>query len=100
MDPKDLAQFMSGGTARPVSHKVCVLYEPDSGRIRHIHQVVTLQGGTESPESDIEQSTRKHLVRRDGEAELHALLLDAAGLNLARKHRVDTKRKHLVPIDD
>ena len=52
-----------GGTIPVKSSRACVVYEADSGEISHIHEVVTLEGGQEPTEAQIEADVTEMLKR-------------------------------------
>jgi hypothetical protein len=39
------------------SSKVCVLYDPEDGRVVHVHGVTTIRGGKEVSDVELEQRT-------------------------------------------
>lgn len=42
------------------SSKVCVLYDPEDGRVVHVHGVTTIQGGKEISDVELERRTIAH----------------------------------------
>jgi hypothetical protein len=42
------------------SSKVCVLYDPEDGRVVHVHGVTTIQGGKAVSDAEVEQRTIAH----------------------------------------
>ena len=45
--------FVSIGKNKVAAEKCCVVFEPSSGRIRHIHRVITMVGADERSEQAI-----------------------------------------------
>lgn len=64
------------------SDTTCVLFEPQSGEIRHTHRVVTLRGGRRPDEAEIESRARERFVEAVKDApEVKALLVDSGALD-------------------
>ena len=81
---------------KKVRESACVLYEPDSGQIRHIHHTLVLDGGHNPSDADAESMARASLERR-GRAHSHlAVLHTTQPFEAARFYRVDTKSKKLA----
>lgn len=53
---------LSGGTAAVKSSRTCIVYD-ESGRVHHVHRVVTLEGGREPSEAQIEADALNILKR-------------------------------------
>ena len=94
-------RFVSTGKAQVRSVKCCVLYEPSTGQIRHVHHVVTLVGADETPEKAIEERILK-LAKETGtdSRELHLLHVHASELEPSRDYKVDTKKRRLVALKE
>lgn len=92
-----MKESVSGSVARVHSHKVCVLYEHPSGRIRHIHRFVTLEGGHEPAPHEMEAAAvrqAKKLNRHSGA--LKVLFVDPSSIQPLRFYAVDVKDTKLV----
>jgi hypothetical protein len=95
------------------SVKACVVFDSASGAVRHVHQVVTIEGARETPDDEVRRRALSlaqeqlesgtplpgEQVIRAVEGELEALQFDPLQLDLTRPHRVDLRTKSLVPID-
>lgn len=44
----------AGFQTKPTQSQTCVLYNPDTGEVEHIHSVITLQGATARSQRQIE----------------------------------------------
>jgi hypothetical protein len=90
-----LQQF--GGTSRIHSEKTSVLYDKDSGRIHHVHHTVTLEGGQESSEKEIETQMLEVMRNRGkGTQNLHVIHVGRDAMKPDHLYRVDPKSRSLV----
>jgi hypothetical protein len=88
--------FIHSPTTKKVREGACVLYEPGSGQIRHMHHIVVLEGGHNPSEAQAEAAARAALERR-GRTHSHLAVLHAAQtVEGTRFYRVDVKSKKLV----
>jgi hypothetical protein len=80
-----------------VREGACVLYEPDSGQIRHMHFTLVLQGGHDPSDAESEAMARASLERR-GKPHAHLATLHVAhdAVKPDRRYRVDVASKRLV----
>lgn len=88
----------SGGTIPIQSSRACIVYDAQSGKIYHVHEVITLQGGREPTEAQIEAHAMA-IVKRKGypEERLSILHMPLEELPRRRAYIVDLKTKALVP---
>ncbi|HLY05846.1 MAG TPA: hypothetical protein VKR31_08875 [Rhizomicrobium sp.] len=49
---------------QPSRTRTCVLYDSATGHIVHVHKEITLEGGLERNDNEIEQRTRHFAARR------------------------------------
>jgi hypothetical protein len=87
------------GSTIPIhSMKACVLYEGASGRIHHIHSVMTLVGGREP--SEREMADDAHGARRGVPnafaGPLEVLHVSRDAIEPGVRYRVDTAKRALV----
>jgi hypothetical protein len=89
----------SGGTVPVQSSRVCVIYDSDSGRIHHVHEVITLKGGREPTEAEI-GADAMNIARRRGQPpeKLGALHLPSDKLLRNEACSVDLRTMALVAI--
>jgi hypothetical protein len=89
-----------GVTVREASHKACVIYHSRSGKVRHIHEVITLEGGTEPNRQAIEKAAFHALDLRGGrDSAFKALHVEGAALRPQARYEVDLDRESLREID-
>jgi len=50
----------------PISHKICVIYDPANGGVIHTHEVLTFPGGRQVTDADTEAEALALLARRSG----------------------------------
>jgi hypothetical protein len=87
------------GTAREAADvRIVALYEPDTGKIVHMHAVTVFKGGRPVSEAEAidaahKQATRIGLAITRLEAKVTATLETAA-----RPHRIDPKTHEFVPL--
>jgi hypothetical protein len=79
------------------SESACVLYDPASGEIVHVHRVMTLQGGSHPSAEQVEARARL-LAERSGARKqgLEALLVDPARLQPGTRYLVDVVARSLL----
>jgi hypothetical protein len=61
-----MATTTSSTFGEPTSHKICVIYDPASGRVIHTHEVLTFPGGRQVTDADAEAEALALLARRSG----------------------------------
>jgi hypothetical protein len=83
--------------ARKVRESACVLYEPGSGQIRHMHFTLVLQGGHDLSDAEAEAIAHASLERRGKpHAHLEALHIANVSVEPSTRYRVDVEGKRLV----
>jgi hypothetical protein len=81
-----------------------VLYDPGTGKIAHVHHVVTTRGGRHPDGPEIERAAQEHAqeaASRRGVArpkKLSALHVDPRSFELNVPYKVDTKTLALVRL--
>jgi hypothetical protein len=92
------------GNREIASEQACVVYDATTGRIRHVHRVVTLGGGTEPKRSDIEARALE-IARRTHKGtrtmQVKTLMVAPDQLQAGSTHKVDPKKRSLIstPIE-
>jgi hypothetical protein len=89
----------AGATVPVRSIKACVVYDTTSGQIHHQHRVLTLEGGDEPGESDMERDALARVeARKSGHpgGTLAVLHLTHDAMPPGRRYRVDVTKKVLV----
>ena len=91
-------QTMSG-TLKVQAHGVCVIYDPASGRILHVHHDIALPGGRPASENEVEGAAMVQLRKRGSHSEqLQALHVKPDELQPRARYRVDPQRRVLVRL--
>lgn len=87
----------SGGTVSVQSSRACIVYDSDSGRIHHVHEVITFKGGREPTEDEI-GADAMNIVRRKGHPteKLGVLHLPSDKVPRKQAYAVDLRTMELV----
>jgi hypothetical protein len=93
---------MSGGKqVLSVEHvQVVALYEPESGKIRHVHMVTTLAGAARVTEEEAVAEAVRRAGRRHPNAKELAVALSNDADHGYRPHCIDPKTKAFVLMPD
>ena len=84
---------------KPASTKICVLYDPQDGRVVHTHSVVVLQGARDVTEAEVEASAKDRAEKLGHEiAGLSTLRVAAEDCDRSSQYRVDLETKTLKKI--
>lgn len=90
-------QPYEGGTVGVKSVKVCVAYDPENGRVHRIHRVITLDGGKEPSDREIEAHVLGSLAKHGLKAEdLRVLHVAHDAVKPRTLYTVDTSSKSLL----
>lgn len=86
------------GGSLPVAHSsLCVVYEGASGRIRHVHHSLTLEGGHQPTRAEVEHEVTEMLevehVSMDG---MHMLHVPSTSMRPGVAYTVDHASRSLV----
>lgn len=87
------------GDLQVKSIRGCVLFDPKTGEIRHLHRVVTLVGADETPEKEMADRALR-LAKEAGIdcAALEVLHVDAGRFAPGQAYKVDTAKRRLVKV--
>ena len=86
-----------GGTGLVHSAKTCVVYEVNSGRIHHVHHTVTLEGGQDPTEREIEAHARDFVSKRGVKSgNLNVIHVAHDAMQSGTLYTVDPKTRSLV----
>lgn len=89
-----------GGTLRVQAHRVCVVYDGDTGSIVHIHQDIALPGGRPATADEVEAAAMAQVQKRGRYTPgLRFLHVSPEELQARGKYRVDLDREAVVPLD-
>jgi hypothetical protein len=91
--------FVSTGNNKVAAEKCCVVFEPSSGRIRHVHRVITMAGADERSEQAITERALT-LAKKYGaaNAKLDVIHVDPKVLADRGRFQVDVKNRKLVAL--
>ena len=91
--------FVSIGKNKVAAEKCCVVFEPSSGRIRHVHRVITMVGADERSEQAITERALT-LAKKYGavDAKLDVIHVDPQALMDRGLFEVDAKNRTLVAL--
>jgi hypothetical protein len=91
---------MSAGKNIPaVEHvQVVALYDPNSGRIVHLHMVTTLSGATPLTQEEALAEAKTRACRRNPNLEGLAVALSNDAEHGRRPHSIDPQTKAFVPL--
>jgi hypothetical protein len=78
--------------------QVVALYDPESGRIVHLHMVTTLTGGTPPTQEAAIAEAKLLATRRNRNVDGLAVALSNDAEHGRLRHRIDPKTKAFVPI--
>ena len=84
---------------KPVSNRICVLYEPTEGRVIHVHRVLTMPGSRHVADDELEDRA-KDCAKRAGHDVSGFSTLRVAGEDYdgSIQYRVDLEKKKLHAI--
>ncbi len=80
--------------------QVVALYDPNSGRIKHLHMVTTLSGATPVTQEEAIAEATTRACRRNPNLEDLAVALSNNVEHGRRPHRIDPDTKAFVPLLD
>jgi hypothetical protein len=88
------------GTLEVEHESMVVLYDPQTGRVVHRHQVLTMKGGEHPDQKTMERDAIEQLSQaQPAVTEKFAVLhVDPRTLKLGALHKVDTAKHLLVEI--
>jgi hypothetical protein len=84
-----------GGSEKPESHYVCIMYDQQTGRIHHIHQVINFPGAEAPSREEMEKNARLN-APKDAPTGLAVLLVPSQQLERGKSYRVDHAKQTLV----
>ncbi len=85
------------GTVEPESSQTCVVYDAQTGRILHVHQVVTLHGGEAPTDHEIESRALALAANdRRQRSQMRVLHVNPESLSPGERYRVDLEKQALL----
>jgi len=87
--------FMAGVEVQ--ADQVCAVYDEKTGRIHHVHRVITLKGGSHPSRKEIESRAIEH-AKREGKtsSNLKTVHLSPDQLHPGATHKINPKTGLLV----
>jgi hypothetical protein len=80
------------GDLETESDQACVVYDAKTGRIEHLHRVITLKGGTNPERSEIEARAMELAGQKEKKtSSLKTLIVSPEKFRPGREHKVDLK---------
>jgi hypothetical protein len=90
-------KFQTTGKAQVHSVKCVVVFDRVDGKIRHVHHSVTLEGGRETPERDLQTRALALAVKRGLDpATVDVVQVEPDAIQPGTRYRVDVKKRSLV----
>jgi hypothetical protein len=88
-----------GGIVKAQAHRACVIFDPVSGRILHVHHDIALPGGRLVSESEAEEAAMAQLRKRGRHStQLEALHVNPDELHSRVRYKVDPQHRVLVRL--
>jgi len=90
-------RHVTTGNNKIQTEKCCIVFESSSGKIRHIHRVITMMGAEERAEKAIAEQALA-LAKKHGaaDAKLDAIHVDPKAVEVQGHYQVDVKNRTLV----
>jgi hypothetical protein len=88
----------SSKLGEPISHKICVIYDPANGAVIHTHEVLTFPGGRQVTDADTEAEALAMLARRSGKdmSGFGVLHVPPGEYQRSARHRVELPSRRLI----
>src|SRR6516225_7955489 len=91
--------FLKGKPLSDEASKVCILYDPDNGRVVHVHGVTIVNGAKKVSNAGLEQRAMKHAKTFGRSVErLKTLHLPFSALRALGAFKVNSEGTGLVPL--
>jgi hypothetical protein len=83
------------GPEEPESHHACVVYDPQTGQIHHVHEVINLPGAQAPNQAEMEQRALHHTPKY-ASTDLAVLVVPSTHLEREKFYRVDHEKRELA----
>jgi hypothetical protein len=91
--------FQTTGKRRISSTKSCVVFDKAKGTILHVHHVLTIEGGQETSDSEVEKKALELAISRGINAsKVDVLSVDPKLFEQHARYKVDVKKQTLVAL--
>ena len=88
---------MMTGNMEVQSDRACVVYDSKTGRILHVHRVITLRGGEDPTKPQIEARALELMTKGKKKApKVKTLFVNPESLRAGAVHRVNVRTRALV----
>jgi hypothetical protein len=85
---------------KPISDKICVLYDPLDGRVVHTHRVLTMPGGRDVTDEELEERAKDRAKRAGHDIKgLSTLRVTSDVCDCSSQYRVDLATKKLQKLE-
>jgi hypothetical protein len=89
-----------GKILEPELHETCAVYDPKTGRIVHVHQMVRWPGMPALTKRDIEKRGAEIAAKLGHDvARLKPLRLEIGSFERGKRYRIDPKSERLIAIE-
>lgn len=90
-------RLVTTGDNKIQAEKCCIVFESSSGKIRHVHRVITMAGARERTEKEIGERALA-LAKKHGaaDAKLDTVHVDPKTVEARGHYQVDVKNRTLV----
>ena len=97
MGESSAKSFAHGGTVPVRSHKTCVAYDSNNGRIHRVHHFITLEGGREPSDQEVGNQAISLLAERGIHGpHLKVLHIEPETIHALTVYTVDLKNLKLI----
>ncbi len=85
---------------KPTSHEICMIYDPATGRVVHVHQHITYPGGRQVSASEIEAHALAVLARgmKADVSGFHVLHLKPEEYQEGALYRIEPESQRLITV--
>jgi hypothetical protein len=88
-----------GGQLKATTHRVCVVYDAQSGRIVHVHHEVSLHQGPHATEAETEAAALAQIRKRGRDtSQFKVLHVKPSDLQPQKRYKVDPQQRTLEHV--
>ncbi|MGO9673499.1 MAG: hypothetical protein ACLPSF_04930 [Methylocella sp.] len=94
------SEFLGGAGDRPAFERIqtAALYDLETGKILHLHSVMTFAGGARTADEDVVAAALREASRRHADPGRFGVALSNKPEHAHRPHRIDPVSKKFVPL--
>jgi hypothetical protein len=86
----------SGGSVRAIAHRASIVYEEETGAIKHIHRTITLEGGRVPSDSELEEAALAIISKRLPVGGLKVVHVEPDQIRPHVRYRVHPQHRTLI----